>query len=1236
MSRKREGPAVRTTKRCGPPRGLERVASSCTHWGHGPQAARLTRHVCSNLQTALALRCGPYVALLLIAAIAHGGAMDFRSSDQKDDPFAQDVRKTPALTPEQEQKTFHLPPGFEIELVTSEPDILKPTNMQFDERGRLWVSTTHEYPFPAPEGKGRDAIKVIEIGRDGHATKVTTFKDNLNIPIGIYPYKGGAIAYSIPKIRMWWDEDGDGVADQWQILYGDIGTTDTHGMTSAFRRGYDGFLYAAHGFKNKSHLVARDGTTLDLDSGNTYRMTLDGTHLEQFTWGQTNPFGLTFDPLGNLYSADSHSKPVMLLLRGGYYMGIGKADDGLGFAPLMMEHMHGSTAIAGVVHYDARLFPKEYWGTFFNGNVITSRINHDTATYVGSSPNAHEEKDFLTTDDPWFRPVDTQIGPDGALYVADFYNRIIGHYEVPLGHPGRDRERGRIWRITYHGAPAELGPDWGKASLDALLDGLNSETLMVRMIVMNQITDRFGAGANDAVRAMLNREDASTSQKVHGMWLLARQHALDESILTAAATDPNEILRVHAMRILSEKHPWAATDHGLAMKALSDSDALVRRCAADALGTHPATENVRALLDLVETTDPKDIQLMYEARMSLRNQLRGPDPLNLRGSDQIRGSEIRGSGPLIGGLSVKDIRAIADVSMSINTPEAAKFVVDHAAALGDDREVLAKYLRHALKYAEGYEIESAAAFVRRQFAEDDFTQLELFKTLLDTAQERKIALGDATREWAARLVTTILRERVTAVDGWVMSPVEGAAPSMSPWTLQPRNSSDGDRKSMFLSSLPAGEPLTGVLRSPEFIVPSELKFFFAGHDGWPSSPPQKKNYVRLIDAASRAVLAEAKPPRKDLAQPVTWKLQSHAGAKAYLELTDGDTGTGYAWLAVGRFSPAVVPFPKSSPSASGQRMQTAAELAGAMKLTETRGELRTLASDRQATQDARVAAANTLVSLAGDDVAATLAPLINNPAEPVALREKFVAALADSQNDGARAALAGAIAAAPNRIQTAIAKSLAKSRAGGEALLATIDRGKAPARLLQDESLRQSMLAAGVPDLDARIKQLTRGMPSAQAQIDQLLDQRRLTFRRSSPNAERGKKIFMTNCTVCHQIDGQGKLVGPQLDGIGNRGPDRLIEDVLDPNRNVDPAFRFSTITLKDGRIITALQKRADGDTLTFVDTTGKEFTVQKSDITERLESKASLMISNFSEIIPPNDFNDLIAFLLKHKAQKL
>ncbi len=865
---------------------------------------------------ALAAACA-----LAAARMALGGAMDYRSGDQKDDPFAQDVRKSNPNTPEQEQKTFHLPPGFSIELVTSEPDILKPTNMGFDEKGRLWVSTTHEYPFPAPEGKGRDAVKVIEIGTDGHATKVTTFKDGLNIPTGIYPYKDGAIVYSIPKIRMWWDDDHDLHADRMDELYGDIGTIDTHGMTSAFRRGFDGFLYSTHGFRNHSHLTARDGTELDLDSGNTYRMTLDGTHLEQFVWGQTNPFGMAFDPLGNIYTADSHSKPVMLLIRGGYYMGIGKSDDGLGFAPLVMEHMHGSTAIAGVVHYDARLFPQQYWGTFFNGNVITSRINHDTATYAGSSPALHEEKDFLTTDDPWFRPVDTQIGPDGALYVADFYNRIIGHYEVPLDHPGRDRERGRIWRITYNGAPANMGPDWGKASLKQLVAGLDNDNIQVRMTVMNQITDRFGDKANDAIGAMLRKNDASLWQRVHGMWLLARQHALDDSIIADAAGRENAMIRVHAMRLLSERHPWSDLDHTLALRGLKDEDALVRRCAADALSTHPAGENVRALLDLVQNTDAKDVQLMYEARLTLRNQLKAP-----------------GAFAAAKDLSETDVRAIADVVMSINTPEAAAFVIDHGGQLGDDRELLAKYFRHALKYAEGAEADAAADFVRRKFEGDVDTEMELFKALLETAQDRKLTFKEETRTWAAGIVKGVLRERVTAVDGWSIWPVEGAAPSACPWVLQERNSADG-KKAMFLSSLPNGEPLTGTLRSPEFSVPAEMSFYFAGHDGTPPAKPLGKNFVKLI-SSSGAVIAEAHPPRQDQAQLVKWELQSHVGETAYLELTDGETGTGYAWIAVGRFEPAVVKMPRTSPGDSARRVETAAMLAGTMMLVDTRGNCR--------------------------------------------------------------------------------------------------------------------------------------------------------------------------------------------------------------------------------------------------------------------------------------------------------
>ena len=103
-------------------------------------------------------------------------------------------------------------------------------------------------------------------------------------------------------------------------------------------------------------------------------------------------------------------------------------------------------------------FPSPFRDTLFIGNVVTNRINHDRLEWRGSSPKAIAQPDFLTSDDPWFRPVDLELGPDGAIYVADFYNRIIGHYEVPLTHPGRDRERGRIWRISYRGDDAKATP----------------------------------------------------------------------------------------------------------------------------------------------------------------------------------------------------------------------------------------------------------------------------------------------------------------------------------------------------------------------------------------------------------------------------------------------------------------------------------------------------------------------------------------------------------------------------------------------------------------------------------------------------------------------------------------------------------------------------------------------------------------------------------------------------------
>src|SRR5205807_7100824 len=216
---------------------------------------------------------------------------------------------------------------------------------------------------------------------------------------------------------------------------------------------------------------------------NTYRFKPDGSHIEYWTHGQVNPFGLAFDPLGNLFSCDCHSRPVMQLLRGGWYTSFARPHDGLGFAPEMMKHDHGSTAIAGITYYAAEHFPPEYRDNVFIGNVVTNRINRDRLERHGSTYKAIEMPDFVKCDDPWFRPVDIRLGPDGALYVADFYNRIIGHYEVPLDHPGRDREKGRIWRIVYKGTDGTQKPrafrDLTKADCSLLIEELDNPNLAV-------------------------------------------------------------------------------------------------------------------------------------------------------------------------------------------------------------------------------------------------------------------------------------------------------------------------------------------------------------------------------------------------------------------------------------------------------------------------------------------------------------------------------------------------------------------------------------------------------------------------------------------------------------------------------------------------------------------------------------------------------------------------------------
>lgn len=541
--------------------------------------------------------------------------------------FNENIRPTEPRTPEEELAGFILPPGFEIQLFASEPDIDKPMNMTFDAKGRMWVTQSFEYPLPIPDGvRGTDRLSILEdTDGDGKADKFIHFDDTLNIPIGILPTEDGAVAFSVPYMYRFADANKDGKPESSKIMFGPFGYADTHGMVSNFIRGYDGWVHACHGFTNLSIFAGADGDSIKLVSGNTFRFRLDGSRVEQVTFGQVNPFGLAYDKYGYIYSTDSHSSPLYQLINGGDYPHFGKVPI-MGFGPDMKSLTTEATALCGIAHYGDVKFPKEFQGNFFIGDVVNSRVHRYSYTWNGSSPIGKSEVDLVKSEDPWFRPVNIKLGPDGALYIADFYNAIIGHYEVPLNHPKRDKHRGRIWRITYKGDKNEK-IDLSQANVDQLIAALDLDNLTTRMTATDQLTDRLGSSSVDALKATLADPKTSPIKFIHTQWALYRLGALSDETLKASLENKDALIRLHSVRILAEKQKDESY-FDLIKKALADSDPHVQRAAIELLPKYQSVASVESALAILKDAKPDfDTHLIYTARLALRNILRNNDVL---------------------------------------------------------------------------------------------------------------------------------------------------------------------------------------------------------------------------------------------------------------------------------------------------------------------------------------------------------------------------------------------------------------------------------------------------------------------------------------------------------------------------------------------------------------------------------------------------------------------------------
>ncbi len=1106
------------------------------------------------------------------------------------EPDTRLVRETAALTPEQEKAALHVPPGFEVHLFASEPMINKPINMAFDAHGRLWVSSTVEYPYAADKSRwsdtqgtrvknSRDAIKILEdTDGDGRADKVTDFADGLNIPTGVVPWhkpehKGGCIAWSIPNIWYFADTDGDDKADVREVIFGPLGyEKDTHGMCSSFRLGLDGWVYATHGFSNTSKFQIRSDRSIGSDgsqgitphSGNVFRFRPDGSAVEKWTSGQVNPFGLCWDRYGNLYSADCHSSPIYQLIRGACYPSFGKPHDGLGFAPVMCQHTHGSTGICGIVYLDGGVWGPEWDDHTLVGNCVTSKVNHDHVTFTGSTPKANEQPDFLTSDDPWFRPVDLQLGPDNALYIADFYNKIIGHYEVPLEHPGRDKERGRIWRVVKKDSTAP-SDNFIAMSAKQIADELGHPNLTRRHLALREVRLRgskewlpeffrvFKSG--EAMVAQGDREPPdqrpndigdfvykqvdwpqSDMRMAYTTWALSYlgERFLLSNILRSLNTggswveDDGQVLNglvmSHAAQVIGsydKLHSWEKWNLGIAFDGRGSAigraatQALLQR--PDFLVGDPSWHGIVVIMlvqltdDLLSPPGPEnglshklgDTAYVYSLRLLLQDVLSQPGWLE-------NSEAYRWMGKMM------DKPWFIEVLAAVPTADAASFSFKH---LQTGQNIAPSRLTHIARYGAPALLLQTIAHARRSAAPSvasvSSPALPLLQAISDGLSERGAPPPPELLSWAQELAEEMVAANANKPEpAWTV-----VASAKSPaWALRPRKCADGT-ETQVLQSMAAGsgeeESRTGILRSKDFPAPAKLALWINGHRGPPKAEEHNKNLVRVVEAKSGETLASAFPPRDDVCKRVELDLTKHVGKAVRLEIVDGDDGKAYAWLGITRIEPALV---------SVSEFQSA---------DSTRENLKTLA-------------------------------IMLQHSAPAALREKLAAYL--------------------------------------------------PAR-------------SAPPQLAIS--------PEQRKQLDTLIASRVAAFAKAKPDLEVGSNVFKMNCAVCHQIKGEGGLIGPQLDGIGARGPERLCEDILDPNRNVDAHFHLHTLTMNDGSTFAGFLKAELGQIHLLADAAGKEQRIPKKDIQKTEVSPISLMPPTFGQSLDEATLMDLLGYLLNEKPRK-
>ncbi len=543
------------------------------------------------------------------------------------------------LDPAESAKHLAMPAGFSAKLFAAEPEIAKPICLAWDHRGRLWIAETTDYPNEIqPKGSGHDRIKICEdTDGDGRADKFTVFADHLSIPTSLTFARGGVVVHQAPETLFLKDTNGDDKADTREVLLSGWDTHDTHAGPSNLRYGLDNWLYGMVGYSPFSGTVG--GEQHNFRQG-FYRFKPDGSKLEFLRNTNNNSWGVGISEEGLLFGSTANGCPsVYMPLANRYYESV------RGWSPQVLKNIassnrfwpitekvrqvdwHGGfTAGAGHALYTARTYPQQYWNrTAFVAEPTGHLLSTFTLHPKGSDFHSHNAWNLAASDDEWTSPVAGDVGPDGNVWMIDWYNFIVQHNPVPEGFqngkgnayvtPLRDKTHGRIYRIVRDDAKPAVQPKLDPADGAGLVVALKNDNMFWRLHAQRLLVER---GNQDVVPALIvlladkSVDDIGLNVgAIHALWTLHGLNAVDGRNFEAAAAvksalaHPSAGVRRNAALVI----PAAGAVPALfASKSLSDPDAQVRLATFMALANADASNEAGeaiadALLDGAANND---------------------------------------------------------------------------------------------------------------------------------------------------------------------------------------------------------------------------------------------------------------------------------------------------------------------------------------------------------------------------------------------------------------------------------------------------------------------------------------------------------------------------------------------------------------------------------------------------------------------------------------------------------